>query len=306
MADTIIKLKKDNTMKQGSSTRPEVVFYPKNDVNVFKKMIIESKLVYIKLYYANREPEIKEWKARKFKLSSNFYNNLRAGPFKRWKQKSILKAELSVDINLFPTENQNLENFAEKTLKERDAEIEKRKLRDLLVSPDYQSKIKRFIVADLQQHWDCDTIDEVLEQLSISYIIPKTFEPSKQPHASVSPTHKIKTSKLSIDKEINKVKRKLNRWARRQTQINAKILNAFLELKRSGNKYITEKNIQDKLDIPTFIKNFPKMRNIAERNHGKIFVEKNGCIEIWEPVSKFVSEYEVTIFGNNICDNKTT
>ncbi|CAC9621672.1 hypothetical protein [uncultured Gammaproteobacteria bacterium] len=36
------------------------------------------------------------------------------------------------------------------------------------------------------------------------------------------------------------------------------------------------------------------MTNIAEKNHGKIFEQNANCIEIWDPVRLFVSEYEKT------------
>ena len=102
-----------------------------------------------------------------------------------------------------------------------------------------------------------------------------------------------------IQDEINKVERKLKRWVYKQHQISAKILNTFLELKRSGNPSITKQNIADKASIPTFQENFSQMISIAKQNHCKIFEEKNGCIEIWEPVSQLVSEYEETILGKN-------
>ena len=109
--------------------------------------------------------------------------------------KSIEISELdengSLFIELFQKSTfsyQNLENFAEKRLKEITAESHKVKLHNLLISSDYQLKIQQFIVNDLQQNWDSDTIDEVLEQLSIS-IVPKTFEPSESTSATVPSFH---------------------------------------------------------------------------------------------------------------------
>ena len=45
-------------------------------------------------------------------------------------------------------------------------------------------------------------------------------------------------------------------------------------------------------NISTFESNFNQMKIIAERNHGKIFEETNGYIEIWEHVRLLVSKYE--------------
>ena len=102
-----------------------------------------------------------------------------------------------------------------------------------------------------------------------------------------------------IQKEIEKVKNKLELWAKpeRQKNINARILNVFLKLKQSGNECVTEKDMQKQLpNISTFESNFNQMKIIAERNHGKIFEETNGYIEIWEHVRLLVSKYEQEIF----------
>ena len=98
-----------------------------------------------------------------------------------------------------------------------------------------------------------------------------------------------------IQKEIEKVKNKLELWAKpeRQENINARILNVFLKLKQSGNECVTEKDMQKQLpNISTFESNFNQMKIIAESNHGKIFEETNGYIEIWEHVRLLVSKYE--------------
>jgi hypothetical protein len=99
--------------------------------------------------------------------------------------------------------------------------------------------------------------------------------------------------------EIKKVERKLRFWIKpeRQENINSRILNTFLKLKKYGNKHITEIDIQNKLpDLKDFKNNFDQMKNIAEKNHGKIFEQNGDNIEIWKPVSKFVSEYEKVVF----------
>jgi hypothetical protein len=102
--------------------------------------------------------------------------------------------------------------------------------------------------------------------------------------------------------EINKVKKKLLKfWSKpeRQHNINARILNAFLELKHSGNTHITEEYLQNKLpdiEFYSFYSNFNQMKNKGEKNHGKVFHETMNVIEIWGPVKKFVDEYEKIVF----------
>ncbi|WOV92120.1 MAG: hypothetical protein R1F54_05740 [Candidatus Zeuxoniibacter abyssi] len=112
--------------------------------------------------------------------------------------------------------------------------------------------------------------------------------------------HDKETPKSAKEKpEVEKVKHRLQLWARpeRQNNINSGILNAFLKLKQSGNKCIREEDIQkEPPDIETFKSNFSQMKIIAENNHGKIFDQNGDCIEIWKPVYLLVSEYEKKVF----------
>lgn len=103
----------------------------------------------------------------------------------------------------------------------------------------------------------------------------------------------------SESSEIEKVRRKLKLWSKpeRQQNINSQILNAFLKLKQSGKEHITEIDIQNELqNIDDFKNNFDQMKNIAEKNNGKIFEQNRNYIEIWKPVSVFISEYEKVVF----------
>ena len=103
--------------------------------------------------------------------------------------------------------------------------------------------------------------------------------------------------KAKVANEINKVTRRLKKWAKNTTQINSKILRLYLELQRACEKNITEDLLKSKYGNDTeFHKNFPQMKMISTRNHGKVFDEDNGIINIWEPVSAAVLEYERTVF----------
>jgi hypothetical protein len=103
----------------------------------------------------------------------------------------------------------------------------------------------------------------------------------------------------SENDEINKVESRLKKWSTPQAQhhINSRILNAFLEFRRSGNTHITREDLQNKLpDINTFYGNFNQMKASGKQTHGKIFTEIRNIIEIWNPVKKFVDEYEKIVF----------
>lgn len=102
-------------------------------------------------------------------------------------------------LNLFQKETfsyQHIEIFAEKTIKELATQSHKKKLRELLLSSDYQEKIQEFITGGLQQNWDKETIKTVLNQLSIS-ICPKNTPPLPNP-----PVDPIGPSGLKIGKLV--------------------------------------------------------------------------------------------------------
>ena len=97
--------------------------------------------------------------------------------------------------------------------------------------------------------------------------------------------------------EVNKVNRRLKLWAKRPNQINSKILNAFLKLRRSGLTPITEVDLKNELPAEkTFDSNFSQMKIIAENNHGKVFEQYGENISIWSPVVEGIKEYENIVF----------
>jgi hypothetical protein len=100
----------------------------------------------------------------------------------------------------------------------------------------------------------------------------------------------------SDSKEINKVNRKLKKWAKSPNQINSKILNAFLRLERSGVSVITESGLKEISDVSTFENNFIQMKVIAENNHCKVFEQYGDEVTLWKPIIPYVREYEKVVF----------
>jgi uncharacterized membrane protein YvbJ len=93
--------------------------------------------------------------------------------------------------------------------------------------------------------------------------------------------------------EIVKVQSRLRLWAKRQNQINSKILNAFLKLEKEQPSGVTEHDLKNELsDIASFDSNFSQMKIIADRNHGKIFDQFGDKITLWKPVISYVREYQ--------------
>jgi len=107
----------------------------------------------------------------------------------------------------------------------------------------------------------------------------------------------IETQSDKIRNEINKIHRKLPIWARRQHQINSKILTLYLKLEKEGISNITEKMLMERYNNQQeFYRNFPQMKTISDKNHGKVFEVENGIVKIWEPIRDIVEEYKNAIF----------
>lgn len=103
-------------------------------------------------------------------------------------------------------------------------------------------------------------------------------------------------------KEVAKVGKRLDMWAKKsKVQINSRILNCYLDLALSEkNPQIKVKELEDayksaspKEDQSKFNVNFGQMKNIAERNHGKVFHVIDGYVQIWPPVAALVDQYKI-------------
>jgi len=92
-------IKKPKTIDTIRSTNLDIVYYPNNNVNSFKKNLMDTKFAFIKLYKIDGTNELKEWDAYRFNESSSVEKNLRSGYLRSWKNKGIYKAELSVNIS---------------------------------------------------------------------------------------------------------------------------------------------------------------------------------------------------------------
>lgn len=97
---------------------------------------------------------------------------------------------------------------------------------------------------------------------------------------------------LGKKEEIEKVKRKVPKWNKNSNQINSKILNCYLQLKKEDSKITTSE--LEKFYEKTCGKNshfkahFAQMHNISEKNHAKVFDVENSRITLWSPVSEFI------------------
>ena len=106
-------------------------------------------------------------------------------------------------------------------------------------------------------------------------------------------THYSKSRDDEITPELNKVHRRVPKWFRNPSQNNSKILLCFLELS-AQEPNVTTRLLRSKCyDVKDFDGNFNQMKNFGDKNHGKVFEEKNGVVTLWEPVSNFIiDQYE--------------
>ena len=99
--------------------------------------------------------------------------------------------------------------------------------------------------------------------------------------------------------EVKKVEKRLKLWSKRKEQANSRILIGFLELKKRGAVRVNENDLRllFKNDPSfNFDTNFSQMKNIAEKNHGKVFEINGNTVDIWPPVKSAVDEFEKSVF----------
>lgn len=152
-----------------------------------------------------------------------------------------------------------------------------------------------------------DTEREALQQTALSIYskvieLEKELEHSRQSGPALprsSSPNGESAPQDSVAEEINKVARKLPKWAANQQQINSKILTRFLELRRQGVTKLTEREFAEKYgDQAEFHRSYPQMKTISPKNNGKVFDVRNGVVEIWEPVQSAVAKYEAAVLGD--------
>lgn len=119
--------------------------------------------------------------------------------------------------------------------------------------------------------------------------------------AVTSRTMASSASFTSPQEEKSKVEKRVPKWFRNPQQINSKILMRYLELSQS-DPFLTQNKLRAKCkDIKDFDGNYNQMKNFGPKNHGKVFEENGGCIELWEPVKEFIlDQYEQSVSGGSV------
>ena len=74
----------------------EIIYYPNNEQD-FKQALLRTKIAYILLHKVDGTTEFKEWNALNFRPDSSVNSNLRSGYLRKWREKGIIRAEVSTD-----------------------------------------------------------------------------------------------------------------------------------------------------------------------------------------------------------------
>lgn len=100
---------------------------------------------------------------------------------------------------------------------------------------------------------------------------------------------------------FGKALNKISKWANKPSQINYKILRAYLQLNEAFD-IVTYEELASRCNdeskhpdvyVPTFTSNFAQMKFDGEKSHGKVFiVEENNTVSIWEYVEDEVMKYK--------------
>ncbi len=94
--------------------------------------------------------------------------------------------------------------------------------------------------------------------------------------------------KNETDREVEKVTRRLSRWFRNPSQYNSTILYSFLKLSEK-NRSVSLQTLRSECKIlKDFDGNYNQMKNFGEKNHGKVFEERDGYVTLWDPVKEYV------------------
>ena len=107
---------------------------------------------------------------------------------------------------------------------------------------------------------------------------------------TINSPHSNYSSVSEIDIEIKKVKRRTPRWFKNPSQYNSTILFGFLQLSEQESRVSTSMLRNKCQQVKDFDGNYNQMKNFGEKNHGKVFEEKDGIITLWEPVQEYILE----------------
>jgi hypothetical protein len=84
---------------------------------------------------------------------------------------------------------------------------------------------------------------------------------------------------------------KIGQWARKPSQINHKIIQAFRQLEREGavERSHLRRHCLENLNMPTFDSNFAQMKTDSGNSNGKIFFERDSRVYMYDEARREIS-----------------
>lgn len=136
--------------------------------------------------------------------------------------------------------------------------------------------------------------NKIIEEKLLFIITESKYLLNELEHIKLKKKKKKKLNEEIEKNEIEKIKRKVPLWLKKPNQYNYKILKTFMNLSNNNNHTISVRLLEThcKIDNPKiFLSNYNLLKTISEKNHGKIFVEKDGQISLWKPIEEIVCQY---------------
>lgn len=143
-----------------------------------------------------------------------------------------------------------------------------------------------------------ETLEEVADSIFRNYI-SKTFSKAATAIESGNTKNQVQNEDINYGKAIYRIPK----WAKKHSQINHKIIKAFLKLAQNGAVAYEDllrecSNPDSDVFVPTFSSNFAQMKFDGDKSHGKVFVVDNSnIVTIWEYVEDTILQYKEDFLG---------
>lgn len=141
----------------------------------------------------------------------------------------------------------------------------------------------------------CDTVCETFMKRYFMDSFSKEANAYNPTSTTIPQRHVVEGSYYG--KALNKI----SKWANRPSQINYKILRAYLQLSNEL-EFVSYENLMSRCSnedvypdvyVPTFASNFAQMKFDGEKSHGKVFVvDENNTVFLWDYVENEIMKYK--------------
>ena len=137
--------------------------------------------------------------------------------------------------------------------------------------------------------------EEAVANMLKTYVA-RTFSQEAASYESSQPSVMVSGN----DENYGKALHRIPKWAKKTSQINHKIIRAYLQLAETGTvtydmlaRRCNNASEYPDVYVPTFNSNFAQMKFDGEKSHGKVFdVDAEGVVTIWHYVEKRIEEYK--------------